>query len=219
MDTFDLITPPVKTALSLAQAKLHLKVDSSAEDTDIAQKMRTAQREVEKIARRVCLTQTYLFRRDDSFYADGGGSEIEFSKAPLQRVNSVKYLGLQDALDPTYDSAYDPASKLHTMKPALYQVKISSETGRLSPITTIWWPYTRLPILGPVYDAVQIELVAGYSDDPLDIPDNMISAMLLMLTHLYENRSSVITGLRAAAVEVPQGIYDLLWSERVVRFA
>jgi hypothetical protein len=220
VDAWELITPPAKTLVSLDEAKVHLRVDGTAEDADITKKLATAQRSVEKEARRVFLTQTWLFKRDNGFYDnEGNGPVIEFSKSPLQAVNYVKYLGLNEFLDPFYDTAYDDTTKLHTLSPTIYQVKTAGETGLISPTTNNIWPYVKLPILAPVFDTVQIELVAGYGDDPEDVPDNFHSAALLMLGHLYENRSSVITGLRAAAVEVPQGVSDLIWPDRVVRFA
>lgn len=220
MDGWVLITPPAQALVSLPEAKVHLRVDGSAEDADIAQKVATAQRDVEKLARRVFLTQTWLFKRDNGFYdSEGQGPVIEFSKSPLQSVSFVKYLGLNDFLDPFYDTDFDEGSKLHTLSPSIYQVKTSGETGLIAPTTNNIWPYTRLPILAPVFDAVQIQIVAGYGDDPEDLPDNFVSAVKLQLTHLYENRGSVLTGPRAAAVEVPQGVADLVWADRVVRFA
>lgn len=221
-DGYDLIIPPALEPVSLEQAKAHLRVDGAQDDSfDIPVKLAAARRTVEKLSRRLLITQTWLLKRDNGFYRslEDCTPAIEISKSPLQRVNSIKYLGLNDALDPTFDTDYDDASKLHTLNPAIYQVKTSGQTGWISPTTNNIWPYTRLPILAPVYDCVQIELVAGFGNVPEDVPEDLRSAILLQLGHLYANRESVITGTRAAAVEVLEGLEDLVWGERVVRFA
>ena len=123
-------------------------------------------------------------------------------------------------LDPTYDSAYDPSTLLHTMDPANYQVDTVSEPGRVAPQTNLFWPFTNLNLLSPALLSVQIEFVAGYASvqELAGRKPKWIEAMLMMLGHHFENREEVITGLRAAAVVIPQGAEDLLWPDRIVNF-
>lgn len=47
------------------------------------------------------------------------------------------------------------------------------------------------------------------------VTDDVLSAMLLILGHLYRNREAVVTGQGAAAVELPMGAHSLLWPYRI----
>lgn len=230
-------TPPAVEPLSLADAKAQLKVDADYEDSLIDTKISAVRVEIENFLNRALVTQTWTLTLDEFPDGSGGGRLvdsfaqhnlraykeyriIQIPKPPLQAINFIKYIGRQDALDPTRDSVYDPATRLHTLDPQYYQVDAISEPGRVSPITSIYWPFTDLNLLSPALNSVQIEFVCGYGTDQ-DVAaqkPTFIEAMKLTLGHLFENREAVITGLRAAAIEIPLGARDLLWSDRIVNF-
>jgi hypothetical protein len=230
-------TPPAVEPLSLADAKAQIKVDSNYEDSLITAAIAAIRRDCENFLGRSLVTQTWTMTLDEFPDGSGGGRLvdsfaqhnlraykeyriIEIPRPPLQSINFIKYIGRQDALDPTRDSAYDPATRLHTLDPQYYQVDAVSEPGRVAPITSIYWPFTDLNLLSPALNSVQIEFVSGYGTDAdvaLQLP-NAIAAMKLFVGHLFENREAVITGLRAAAIEIPLGARDLLWPDRIVNF-
>ncbi len=62
-------------------------------------------------------------------------------------------------------------------------------------------------------DAALEEARATYAG--IVITEDILSAMLLILGHLYRNREEVITGQGAAAVQLPMGAHSLLWPHRV----
>ena len=91
----------------------------------------------------------------------------------------------------------------------------------MAPQTNLFWPFTNLNLLSPALNSVFIEFEAGYADDAPTVATylpNAIAAMKMTIGHLFENRESVITGLRAAAIEIPRGAQDLLWPDRIVNF-
>lgn len=218
-------TAPSSEPISTADAKKHLRIeDVRVDDNDYIDALVVVVRSAaEEFLCRALITQTWTYTADDF---PGGCSDgyrraysriIELPRPPLVSVSSVKYRGRTDAIDTSMDSAFDAGTNLHTMSSSLYEVDSQSEPGRISPIPTGLWPYTRLPNLSPSMNNVSIEYVAGYGSAATAIPSPIIFAMKLMLGHLYENRESVLTGARAAAIEVP-GAKDLLWPYRIVGF-
>ena len=59
----------------------------------------------------------------------------------------------------------------------------------------------------------------GTITPPSGFPMSLIAAMKLLIGHWYENRTEVLTGIRAAAVEVPKGAQTLLWANRIMGLA
>jgi hypothetical protein len=228
-------TPPAVEPISLAAARLQIKMDSDFEDVLINEGIAAARRDAENFLRRSLVTQTWTLAYDEFPDGSGGGRHLDAAyvdyyrdfriipipRPPLQTISSIKYIGRRDALDPTRDSAYDAATRLHTLDPAHYQVDALSEPGRIAPITSEFWPFTDLNLLSPALNSVQVEFIAGYGDAATvaSFLPNAIQAMKMMLAHLFENREAVITGLRAAAIEIPLGARDLLWPDRIVTFA
>jgi hypothetical protein len=72
--------------------------------------------------------------------------------------------------------------------------------GRIAlPFSTVW------PVTLQQMGAVTIRFVAGYTD----IPSLLVAGMLMDAGMLFENRESILTGLRAAAVPIPSGTQDI----------
>lgn len=216
-------TPPVVEPVSLAQAKLHLKldVDLTEDDTDIAEMITTARETVEDRIGRALITQTITMTLDGFPYPTEDVREpygeyrvIKLPQPPLQSVSSVKYIGRADALDTSWDTAYDGATRLHTLNPAFYRVDTISEPGRVVPIATMYWPFTELPIFSTAINSVQIEFIAGYGDSANNVPTKYMRAMKLAIGDYYENRLKGYVGTRAVVIENPQ-FYNLIDSERM----
>lgn len=106
-------------------------------------------------------------------------SAIQLPLPPLQSVSSITYVsqgGSSVVLDPTEYQVVNRAS-------------LPSE---IVPTYSKNWPdYREQP------DAVIVEFIAGYGDTPDDIPKPLTSAILLMISDLYDNRSAKIVGVPA----------------------
>ena len=111
------------------------------------------------------------------------GGKIEIPFAPLQTIDSVKYL--------------DSTGALVTMAPTLYTVDNASEPGVITPAPDQFWPNTQ-----NIMNAVQITFTCGYGLAAA-VPPGIKSWMLLRIGALYENREEVVVGSRIASVDLP----------------
>lgn len=156
------ISPPAEEPISLATAKLHLRVDSSDDDALINALIATARRQAEQETRRYLITQT-LERTLDAF-------PCALILPPLQSVSSIKYL--------------DAAGVLQTLAAEQYVVDALSAPARISRAESVDWPTTRAQ-----HNAVTIRFVAGYGAAAA-VPETIKQWMLLQIGHWYANREA-----------------------------
>lgn len=155
----------------------------------------------------------------------GTGFNLPFG--PVQSITSVKYLD-QAVADAAYTAAYDAEFLISadvdlataagdaaaaaaievTMDAADYALDTYAAPARLNLATGASWPTSN----GTV-NSVKIRYVTGYTipgDSPQVhvLPKLALSAMLLMLGHLYANREA--TAVDKALVEIPFGVSSLL---------
>jgi len=189
------VTPPSGLVISLNDAKRHLRFTSQEEDPVIRRLIKAATTWIEDFTHRQLLPAT--FRQEFECFPSSSSDPIKILRPPLQSVTSVQY--------------YDEDGTLQTWDPAEYQVDVVSEPGRLMPLPNYSWPSTQSGRFG----AVQVTFVAGYATKDL-IPENIISAMLMLIGSLFARREDdVVTSL---VLEVPNGVKRLAWPERVVLF-
>lgn len=171
-----LITAPASEPITLAEAKLHLRVDGTDEDALITALIVAARQSAEHITGRSLMPQTWELALDEF------DSAIYLPKPPLVSVTSVKYL--------------DEDGVLQTLDPSAYLLDDYSEPAKLMPAYDTCWPSTRCQA-----NAVTIRYQAGYADAE-SVPQEIKSWMLLKIGMLYANRESVAVGVSVA--EVPQ---------------
>ena len=158
--------PDVEPIL-LADAKVHLRVDGTDEDTLIDILITAAREMVEKRANRSLITQTRTVKMDYFPISD----TILLPHGPVQSVTHVKYYD-EDEVEQTFNSS-------------LYWVDVDSDIARIV-VKDDGWPETE-----DMPNAVEIEYEAGYGDAGSDVPKPLIQAMYLIIGHLYENREQV----------------------------
>jgi uncharacterized phiE125 gp8 family phage protein len=176
--------------LTLDQAKANLRVDANDEDTLIGDLIVSAREHIENV------TGLVLVPRALTETAPTLGRWIDLRSWPVQEVTAVRYpaLGVMTALA---DGAW------------LYSKK--ARPVRLVPATWGWGVgAAALMRCGPGL-AVEIDVTAGYQS-PDEVPATVKRAMQLLIAHWYVNRPAVLSGDRAAAVELPLGVADLLRS-------
>lgn len=157
--------------VTVTEAKSHLRVDISTDDTYIGTLITAARQYVEEYCQRSFVAKTY--RLDLSQFYDS----VTLAKGPVQSITSVKY----------YNTA--SPSVLTTLASTVYQLHgdtISRAYGES-------WESTNVRP-----DAVQITYTTGYSDlySPLgtgaSVPVGVKQAILLLVGALYENRESEV---------------------------
>ncbi len=189
-----LVTPPSTEPISLSEAKTHLRVENTDDDTFISALITAARETVETITRRALVTQTWDYILDD--WPDG--DTITLPLPPLQSVVSVTYK--------------DKDGNIQTFANSNYVVDTASEPGRLVLTDDANWPSDELYPAG----AITVEFTAGYGAATA-VPQSLKQAMLLLIGHWYENREAVaVTG--AIPKEMPLAVDALLWPYRMLRW-
>lgn len=189
---------PTLEPLTLQEAKDHLRVETTDEDSLIEPWIAAVTEHVEGRdgwLGRVLLTQTWEWRLDR--FPIGAATPLKVPLPPLQSVTSIQYV--------------DTAGATQTWSSALYTVDSSSEPGRIVPAFGETYPLTQA-----VIDAVTVTFVAGYGEDPQDVPGPIRSAMLLMIGDLFRFRETVAVG--ATVMELPFATRSLLAPYRIWGF-
>ena len=181
------VEPTVEPVTS-TEAKLHLRVDHSNDDTLITILIKAAREIVEKHTNRSLINQTRIIKLDNFPWGD----TLRLTDGPVSSLSSIKY-----------DAADDENSDT-TLSSSLYWTDLDSDIPRV--VVKDSWPST--------YDkpnAVRITYIAGYGTSGSNVPQPLKQAMLLILGHLYENRQQVIvSGSPTGALEIPFGASVLM---------
>lgn len=161
-----LITGPATEPVSSTEAKLHLKVDGSTDDTLIAALITAARMLCEAFQGRGYITQTWELTLD-AFPE----SPFELPVAPLASVTSIKYK--------------DKDGNETTMAASDYVLDLSSEPGRVALADGVSWPSVDLYPVG----AVKIRYTVGAASAAA-VPQNVKQAILLTVGDWYEDRQA-----------------------------
>lgn len=188
--TCDLVTGPAVEPLTTAEAKTHLRVDASSEDTLIDAYVAAARAFYEDAAWRALITQTWALRLEQW----PEGDSLVLPKPPLQSVTSVVYT----------DS--DGAS--HTMSSSDYVV-YPQDPGRIWLAYGASWPTATLRP-GP---SIVITFVAGYGDAD-DVPEIDKQAIRLLVGHFYENREEVMAVPGISLAQLPLAARSIIHMRR-----
>ena len=172
---FKVTTPPATEPVSLSEAKLHLKVDTSADDTLISALITAARQHLERHCNSAFVTQT-ITEVWDSFY-----KRNHFSIAPVQSLTTYQYK--PEGETTTYS----------TTDANLYGLDIFAKPGYIYKL-----PDTVDPITENVPDAVKAVYTAGYGS-AADVPAPIKAAILLVVGDLYEKRQDGVKQLPTAA--------------------
>ena len=156
--------------------------EAAASSLDLASKIQAARTACEIATRRQLITATWTlvldtWTEEGVRFADG----LRLPRPPLQSVTSVKYIDAdgnqqtwaQDATGYTVDT---PSGE-------------TCSKGRIYPSYGVDWPALR-----GQPNAVEVEFVAGYGDDPEDVPARLREAMKRYVGELYERREEGVLG-------------------------
>lgn len=168
-----LVTAPAVEPITTAEAKAHLRVDSSDEDTRIGSLVTVAREYCEKVQQRAFVTQTWDLTLDE--FPEDGKSCIQIPYPPLQSITSVTYLAADGA-----STAWDSAN---------YVVDTKNQPGKIALAPDALWPTTESGRI----NAVTIRFVAGYGAAAA-VPERVKQAIYLLVGHWYANRESVVNG-------------------------
>lgn len=155
------ITPPAELAVSLADAKLALKIDDNDQDELVEAWVAGIVTHAENLTGRSFVNQVWRVTLD-AFPA-----AVELPRPPIATVTFVKF--------------YDANGALQTLAPQDYTVDAVSEPGYVVPAPGKSWPATSGQI-----NAVQVEYSAGYGADAAAIKLKAPDIRLYIIAKLRE---------------------------------
>ena len=189
-------TPPTVEPVTVAEAKNHLRVDTTEDDGYISTLITAAREWCEQYLDRT-LVHTQWAMRLHRFPTDSQ-YPIELPRPP------VVASGTATAVSITYTAESGGTAMLST---AQYRVQRLETPGRVTTIYGGTWPAAMED-----NDAVIVRWWAGYGDSGSSVPAGIRHAMLMLVGHWYEQRSSVLTG--SISKEVEFGVKTLLDAQR-----
>ena len=206
MAEYQVITPPATEPLLLADAKSHLRVDTTADDGLITELIKACRFHLERQYDLAFITQTlqlnldffpywWIFRGSSSGSYNWWNDQAYYTqillRGPVQSVSSVIYT--------------DTAGSPQTLSNTKYSLDPYHTPARLVPAASQLWPATQA-----VINAVQVQFVAGYGAADTNVPSDIKAALKLLLGHFYENREQIVTDARVAAIQMPIGVEQLM---------
>lgn len=188
-------TAPTTEPVTTAEAKTHMRVSTSDDDTYVGTLITVARKHVENIVGRALINQTWNYYLP-CFPYDAGYIEIPIGN--LSSVSSIKYT--------------NSSNSETTWTASNYIVDTYNTPGRIVLAYNQTWPsFVEKPV-----NAVNIEFVAGYGSSAANVPEGIKHAMLLLIEHWFNNRE-MLTDLNMK--EIPETVNALLSPYRIYDFA
>ena len=208
-------TEPASNPVTLAEAKAHLRIDSSAEDSLISNLITAATRWAEDYCDRT-FTHTQWTMRLDSFYgavgspvqfglmADGNNLEGRQSTVPNLDIELPRPPMVQSGTATAVTITYTPSAgaSTATLDATEYRVDRQATPGVCRPLYGTTWPSHLMD-----QNSTTVTWWAGYSADGTSVPAPVKAAVLMLVAHLWRNRETVA---EVALTEVPMGTKALL---------
>ncbi len=167
-------TPPAVEPVTVAEAKAHLRVDISDDDTYIGTLITAAREWCEQYLDRTLVNTQWVMRFDSFPY------EIELPRPPIASSGTTTAVSL------TYTLGDDSTATLST---ATYRVDRNSTPGVVRQLRAGSWPGNL-----DDYNAVSVTWWAGYGSAGSSVPAAIRHAILMLVGFWYENRSTVPVG-------------------------
>jgi uncharacterized phiE125 gp8 family phage protein len=169
--------------LTTAEAKTHLKVDTSADDTYIDNLVSAATQSAQIFTNRIFIDSVIIQ------YGDTWNDIATLFKSPVSDFDSITY--------------YDSDNSLQTLASSVYITDLVHQPARIG-----LKPSQSFPTLADRINAVVVEYTVGYGSSAAFVPEGIKEAVLLTIGNWYENRQEVVVG--RIATELPKSAQYLL---------
>ena len=189
---YQISSQPAVEPISLSEAKNHLRIDGSDEDTYLATIITAARRYCEQYCNRAFITQTWIQ------YPTKFSNGMKLSINPVQSVSSITY--------------YDVDGNSQTLNSSQYQVDLSDDICRVYEAVNVDFPDTQDEKINPI----TITYISGYGDASTDVPMDILHAIKLMISHFFQNREMINIGQGLTTqIPMPKVVKDLLNNYRL----
>jgi uncharacterized phiE125 gp8 family phage protein len=179
-------TAPTTYPVTLAEAKLHCKIDIDEDDALVTAIIVAATEMAETKTGRAIMPQTW------ELTLDAFPEAFELTRTPVQSITSVKY--------------FDENGALQVLSNTLYAVDTADDFGYayVVPAYNGEWPAT----LGQI-NAVVVRYVAGYANAAA-VPEGIKQWIKLAIAAMYDNRESETYSGSGKISTVQMGFVDRL---------
>lgn len=188
--TLSMLAGPLFEPISVAEAKLFLRIDNDVENEVVAALITTARLHVERLTRRIILEQRWRLYLDEM----PKDNLVKISLGPVREVTQVTF----------YNADGEPS----IIPPEDYVVDMSSVPSRIK------FRVASMPCAARAINGYEIDFIVGFGATTLEVPHDLRQAILMLVAHWYENRSAVSGDMSPAAT--PKGVSDLIQPYRVV---
>lgn len=184
---------PAQEPVSLAELKASLKITHANEDNLLTQYIIDAREMVERFTSRKLITQTLVgyampfssneeiitegYRLGVEIYTNGCPSHIEFDWGPTQSVTSVETISSENAESTYASSNYYLDNYDEDIMPRIVYNNTSVFPSSLRR-----------------KDAWKVTWIAGYGDNPVDVPADIRRAIIMLAGFLWGNRGACTDG-------------------------
>lgn len=175
-------TPPLAEALTLADAKAHLRLDTDDEDDLLQGLIRVAREHLERTTGLCLLKQGWRLVLD-SVSEDG---VIQIAKGPVQSIETVT---VYDAAGEAVPLALDGLLLDGGARPARLMLGVKPGAMR-------------------ALNGIEIEFTAGFGESGAEVPDTLKRAMLMHVAQMFAFRGAVAVEDQPA--DVPAGYERLV---------
>lgn len=172
--------------VTLVEAKLHQRIDHTSEDALLVGLITTAREMAEAFTHRAIVQSIYQLAQPCWW-----SGYLELPLPPLVSVDAVEYRAPGDTVYTPLDSA------IWTPYPDFVPALVGLDPDASLPEVNANDPL-----------AVRITFQAGYTSD--NIPRAIATAIMVMVGHLYEQRSAATAGGEAPSTKIPFGFEAML---------
>ena len=183
MRAFKVVTPATSNPITLTEAKTHLKVDTTADDTFITNLIKSATSSAQEYTNRFFIATTI------QQVGDKWEDISNLLKSPVASVTNIKYV--------------DTSGSLQTLSTDVYFVDDVNKPARIG-----LKPNQSYPEIIDRLNAVQVNYVVGLATGSDEVDEGIRQALLLTIGNWYQNRQAVVTG--TIATELPMNAKFLL---------
>ena len=187
-----LISGPALEPVSLSEAKAHLRVDTTDEDTLVSSLIAAARLHAEAYTHRVFITQTWAIYLDQWPQT----RPLSLPVAPVQSVSAI--------------NIYDEDDTFVTTDATSYVVDAVSKPPRI-----LWRGAGAAPRPGRKLNGIEIIVTAGYGASGSQVPQPIRQALLMLVAQWFEYRQPPT--LKDPGESVPPGIAAMLQAYSPVR--
>lgn len=185
-------TQPVVEPVSLADAKVHCRIDSDSDDFYLTSLITAAREWVEAYMDEALIHQQLVMR------LDGFPAEIELPRPPMATS------GTATAVSVTYTS--DESGATAALSTTTYRVDRDTKPGIIRNNYGGAWPGHLTD-----YNSITITWWAGRGESGSSVPQGVRNAILMLVGHWFERRLAADSG---AANDIPYGVKALLDAHR-----